>query len=912
LPLIAQDLRVEIGPQMVTNEGTAGEPAGMVDEQRAIIGPPAGKPASSWTIPSTARGDCPFNAYIDLGEEKELSKIWFFDTNGKGDVTIAGGEPGDWHEIATYDCGAYMKWAAVQLDTNTRYLRLTKKSIQANFSEVAVYEYTEEAYEAMLARKAAEEKARLERIAELRKAREEALKRPIIEMAPYGRLSLVEEIDCSDDTGDRMFSQHPENSSRVEDILERKCRVLPPTTNTATYFRYRIGRRKLLRANGVYVIVVDYPEDQPRSMVVINTGNETAKGMHTGRALGDALHPKYVNNFVESLDIPLSGKWETWSLLFRLHDRYPQRSLVHGDKQRDLTPEEGIDVTIAQFSAKNIPMSEGAAVSRIRLFEVIDVEQLTNPMATLPEKLPKRRIFWREEMADGVLGAKNTNADERGLKDRLDWYRHKAELMRFLGINTYTKDLLEFGACQHWDSAPYGGNKWVYHDGVTKNLWADIVELMGQYGFDVMPYYEYSGSKGSAGLGFQRRCKPLTRDDAYTHIKWVESSNADITDPDTYEDFKKVLDATLIRFKKKANFAGAWIRSRGQMPVSFGSGALKRFAEEANGTDSVTRDDLKTDKSLYDRYVEWWELKRLDFLAAMRDYLRENGVDAAVVLFTGLVTESGAGFGDFEPRFVTDSPAVWAPILKQKVHQPGHNRSWETLTPQQVISQGLYLKGLLSPGLNWGGYEVNHARPGDDPLHYKDVEGVMLSHAFNRSYTTLSPETLDTYRTPAGLTIVRHFSLNENMMFDKNDNSILGYFVADIERAGPYCMMAEALAMANGDPTMIGYLVGCNFGRAFPEYVRNFNASFLALPALPSNILRDVSDNPAIVVRAIETAAHGTWHSLVNTALNAVDATITLPGKDITDAVTGEPIPANGSELTATFYPCELKAWHSR
>ena len=63
---------------------------------------------------------------------------------------------------------------------------------------------------------------------------------------------------------------------------------------------------------------------------------------------------------------------------------------------------------------------------------------------------------------------------------------------------------------------------------------------------------------------------------------------------------------------------------------------------------------------------------------------------------------------------------------------------------------------------------------------------------------------------------------------------MLGYFVADIERAGPFCMMAEALAMANGDPTMIGYLVGSNYGRGFPGYVRDFNANFLALPALPS------------------------------------------------------------------------------
>ena len=31
----------------------------------------------------------------------------------------------------------------------------------------------------------------------------------------------------------------------------------------------------------------------------------------------------------------------------------------------------------------------------------------------------------------------------------------------------------------------------------------------------------------------QRRAKPLTRDDAFSHIKWIESANADVTDPST-------------------------------------------------------------------------------------------------------------------------------------------------------------------------------------------------------------------------------------------------------------------------------------------------------------------------------------------------------------------------------------------
>ncbi len=177
------------------------------------------------------------------------------------------------------------------------------------------------------------------------------------------------------------------------------------------------------------------------------------------------------------------------------------------------------------------------------------------------------------------------------------------------------------------------------------------------------------------------------------------------------------------------------------------------------------------------------------------------------------------------------------------------------------------IEALTSPGLNWGNWEVQHSRPADDPLHYKDTQGVLLTHAFNRNYTVASPRTMDAFRTPSGLAMIRHYALNEHMMFDKSDKELLGYFVADIERAGPYCMMAEVLAMAHGDPTMIGYLVGNNFGRGFPVYVREFNANYLALPALPSTVVKDAASDSEVVVRRIDTAKHGTWIAAINTSL---------------------------------------------
>lgn len=903
--------RVILRPENIISATTGVDFSGIVDEQLEMGDPPAGEPLTGWKTTSAHDRKFPVQAVIDLGKVGALATLWIYDSNNTGDLVIYAGKPDAWQEVTTFDCKRYKSWASIPLDITTRYLMLELKSAGAIFNEIVLDAYSSRGWEAVKLAKAEAERKDAERASALKLAREEALKRPLTELAPFGTLSLVDEVDCGAADPGHTMRCDPGNAVQKETILGRPCRVLAHTTGECAYMSFRLGYRKLLRPGAAYVLAVEYPEDAPRSMVVINTGNETSRGFHTGTALGDAFHPKYVDNHVESLDMPLSGKWENWTLLFRLHDRFPEKGLVRGSNiPRTLSPEDGFDVTIAQFSDKNIPLSKGAAVGKIRLYEVVDPDKLALKINFPPDGLPRRRLFWREEMADGVIGGKKP--EDRGVDNPLDWYRYKAELMSFLGMNTYTKDLLEFGACQHWDSTEHGGNKWVYFNSEMKDVWKQVVEMMGKYGFDILPYYEYSGSKGSEGLGNQRRAKPLTRDDAFTHIGWIESSNADITDPDTYADFKKMLDLTVLNLQSKANFAGIWIRPRSQLPVGFGPDALKRFSKEANKGVEVTRAQLKGDKALYNSYIDWWDTKRRDFLAAMRDYLREKGVKDAFVLFTGCASEPGAGFGDFEPRFITDVPDVWKPIMEREDHKPGNDRKWQVFTPDQVASQDLYMKALLSPGANWGGWEIHHANPADDPQTYKSVDGVMMSHAFNRLYTVNSPKTLDLYRAPAGLTIIRHYTLNENMMFDKNDKEKLGYFVADVERAGQFCMQSEAVAMANGDPTMIGYLSGGNFGRGFPQAVREFNANFLALPALPSKRIDSASSDPAVVVRTIDAGRSGIYVAVINTdCRERRQVKVKLPGKGgVKVPSTGAILKRSGDGVTVDLYPYQLLSLH--
>lgn len=902
-----EEVRVPLRPDMVANEAAWGNPGAIADEQDSVGEPPSGNPKRPWDT-SWSPGAFPAAASIDLGAERFLSAIWVFDVHDVGPIEIEAGGPGAWRKVAEYRTEAYMQWARIPIDVAARRIRIVRFAPGAQIAEIALYAYTPAGWRALQEKKEAEARASEERRAALERAAEEAKRRPAIDLGqPFGELTLVDEVECPADPGGRIFAEYPAGASRVESLLGRSCRVLPPRPGEASFISWRIGRHKLLRPGGAYLVVLEYPEDAPRSMVVLNGGCETARGFHTGTTVGDALRQKYVWSNPESIATPLSGRIEAWKQFFFLHDRFPERGFIRGSGRRALPAEEGLPFTVAQFSSENDPTSRGIAVARIRLYEVPDPGRLAAPVRPPPEGLPRRHLFWREEMADGVIdGAK---VEDRGVTRMLDWYRHKAGLLRFLGMDTFAKDLLEFGACQHWDPAPGGGHDWVYSSERHKHLWEEIVELMGREGFSILPYYEYGGSRGAHGLGDQKRARPLTRDDAFTHISWVESANADLTDPDTLADFRKMLDVTVLRFKDLGRFLGAWLRQRGQIPMGFGDATRARFATERNEGRPVSRADLIADRSLLERYEEWWLGRRRAFLEAVRDHLRAGlGREDAAVLFTADSSEPGVGFPTWEPRLVTDDPAGWKEILA--VQDPKKGRPIAPVPLDGVVRDDLFLGALLSPPLDWGGWEVGHAYPAADPARYRDVPGVLLTHGFNRAYTVGSPRTFDAFRGPSGLAAVRHHALNENMFFDREDKDLLGYVCADMERAGPYCMLAEVRAAANGDPWWIGYLVGSSFNRGFPEHVRDFDAAFLALPALPSHRLEGAAEDPEVVVREIPAGSRGTWYAVANVGLlpkRGVVLRLPAPGP-LSDAVTGLDLAAKDGRPAIDLGPCSLRA----
>ncbi len=752
--------------------------------------------------------------------------------------------------------------------------------------------------------------------------------RPIIDAGdPFGVLPLVDEVVIGESEDDHGFVESAPGVSEVQDILGKPTRVLP-NVGGARFVGYRLGAGKGLVAGKAYVLSVDYPEDAPRTTFVVNRGGEYARGLSTGAAVGDAMQ-NYTYNNPESLQYPLAGEHRSWKTLFFLHERFSDQ--IHenqGPTARPESPDDGFMVYIAQqgiwpqdqAQRRQAPLSNGAAVSRIRLFAVPDVDSLTATINYPPEGLPRRHLFWREEMSDGAVAVSGNN--QAAVTHEIDWFENKAKLMKFLGMNTYSKDLLEFGANQGWDSAIHGGNTWV-HQSSTPQRWSNMLDMIGRYDFYVLPMYEYCGSKGDQGLGYQTRARPLRRDpyagglggddtpcDGYTHIWWAERCNVDAADPDTLEDLRKMLDATIIRHKDRVKFLGAWMRVRpSSIPVSFSDFSLQMFTGETMQAMPVTRRMLIDDPELYARYIDWWLGKRRAFLGGAREILRQALGDEALLLFTAYLEEPGPSVPG---GVITDDLETWSELGIQA-------RAWD-----EVGRDGGYLEAALTQGGNWPEhtcedvekrmYEWEHSNPRPDPANAKDMNGFLFTYPFNRLYTTSDPTGFEAFRGPAGVAMLRHYSLNENTMSvareGANPDSILGYFAHDVDRAGPYSMLAEARALAHGDPRYIGYLASNRYNRGFPQYVRAFNSAFLALPAVQSEVWANATDAAEVIVRAYHTEAHGTYLAVINTGMESADeVVITLPSQSrVADAVSGDEILAQGAELTMNLYPGQVRA----
>lgn len=774
---------------------------------------------------------------------------------------------------------------------------------------------------------------------------------------PFGELQLVDEIDTAVVAPSQ---QIPAATSSVQAVLGRSARTVLPG-DTARFLTWRIGAGKGLVAKQAYVLDIEYPDDVARAIFVANRGADFVRGFATGTAIGD-VRRTYTTSTLESIAYPQTGTWKNYRSLFYLHERFSplvaQRNAECAN--RSLLPADGFDVTLFQASSLNDPRSNGLAVGKIRLYKVLNPDKLPAAI-NYPASLPRRHVYWREEMADeAVMGS---TPAKRAVTHPIDWFTFKMDLGRALGFNTVGKDMLEWGFNQGFDSRD---PVWMYNaQGLMTDIWSQIVAQAAQRNLYLLPYLEYGGSLGSncsagqpcdksAGnyksLGYQRRTEKLfhgvyagngeSAKNSYTDVWWTEDKSADLTDPDTLTDVLKMTDKLLVQYKAQANFMGVWLRMRQtKLPMSFSAATLARYNND-NPANPRTITQLRNDEASRASYYDWWYGKRRAFLKAIRDHVRTQlGDNSLQVHFSAYADEPVPRAYGPNPtekstplNLVSDDPAWWS-TYASGLSGTGDNGwfkwQWSAKTPAASLTDRIHRNGLTlfkRPYNNWASNwpEFGHSTPPADPARYRQDDGLAMTLQFgNGLYTVDDAALLDEYTNAAGASLVHHYPLNEDdgNGFENNScttrrpvslsdafNAKFGYLSVAVEREGPYSVIAEARALAQGNPVNIGYLESSSMSRGFPVYVRRFNQALLSLPAMPLTTATGMSDNAQVVVRQTAVTANGTYYAVVNPSQQSQSmVNITFPGTRVKDLLTGT-VHAS-MKLRMDLYPGEVRTF---
>ncbi len=119
------------------------------------------------------------------------------------------------------------------------------------------------------------------------------------------------------------------------------------------------------------------------------------------------------------------------------------------------------------------------------------------------------------------------------------------------------------------------------------------------------------------------------------------------------------------------------------------------------------------------------------------------------------------------------------------------------------------------------------------------------------------------------------------------------------------------MAVAAADPVKLGIRIGY-LKRGFPEYAREFARAYLALPALPSEVIDAGLADKDIVVRRIVTE-RGNYYAIINKGLSLETKEVSLHcfplGTVLKDLVTGQTIAERQGEWKVKLSPMSLRSF---
>jgi len=169
-----------------------------------------------------------------------------------------------------------------------------------------------------------------------------------------------------------------------------------------------------------------------------------------------------------------------------------------------------------------------------------------------------------------------------------------------------------------------------------------------------------------------------------------------------------------------------------------------------------------------------------------------------------MLRDPGSGANGHPVQITTDDPAWWDAFARKQPDSSWFRWALAPTSYEEVVKRGDYAASLrfidpIRPPHREEGY---HSAPLADPEHYRDSRRVMPTFPIGRLFTVESGALMESYRSKAGLTAIRHYTLNEdNHEREKGASSLpfdgqVGYICVDVDRAGPFVRLMEARAVA--------------------------------------------------------------------------------------------------------------------
>ncbi len=727
------------------------------------------------------------------------------------------------------------------------------------------------------------------------------------EDTPYGKLKLVDEIDCSLplDKEPHPYLQsgfsHPQEhmtpgipvNVTVHDILGRKARE-----SENGWFAYRIGRGKL-RAHSTYLVRIEYPEDKPRYCPIEINSGRTYLDVGWQNGVGSANDPYE--------PWPLSQAWHWYDTVVPLDDRTTGTSGSNG-----ASSENGFWVYFMNkvTPGKYYTMYDGGpAVARIKLYE-IDAEK-DAPRINLPNALPQRVLMFDWE--------RQPEADPEDL----------TRFAKLMGYNAVSPVIIKWATANY--DVPFNGydsfdedaeGYLTMHDykpgtnvtpGVPGKMPQHLRYLAAtkRYGVQYIPRFEYGGSHdlGVEAHAIDKTGK-IAKPDRY--FNW----GCDILQPATWDDLQKLM---VHMIKPYANdnpqMTGALWRSReDRMQISYGKFDLDLFARETGtilpGSETEQR-AWASDGAGREQYDSWWLKKRAQFHGKLAALLQTYRPGMKLYYYNWDGDKFGLGLPSMTSWAFNKQIAFSKEGGADFSKGGGKGRAVyeKDREDRRKFSGDDYVR-ILHTGafLTWN--NTNRADYAMRPELYRDIKNVEIMAPVNALWGADSSTYINYFQTAEGM------AASNAVMYDEIGARTINsrYEGSCTTPAGAaFSMALELMTYFHGDARTLSYTT-YTYGRGFADAHRRFAQAFLALPAIKGTVVEQGDKD--LKVRTYPSA-NGTYIGVAYKGFAGRKMTIRVPsgkaGATVKNLVTNAIIPAavtgNVVQFDLESGPMELNAF---